>query len=72
MPVELIILIVAVVISWLVFTLLIKVVKASIKTAITLAAIVLILQLVFGIGLSDLWQYATQVPQALWQRIIGK
>jgi lysylphosphatidylglycerol synthetase-like protein (DUF2156 family) len=72
MPVELIILIVAVVISWLVFTLLIKVVKASIKTAITLAAIVLILQLVFGIGLSDLWQYITQVSQALWQRIIGK
>ncbi len=72
MPVELIILIVAVVISWLVFTLLIKVVKASIKTAITFAAIVLILQLVFGIGLSDLWQYVTQVPQALWQRIIGK
>jgi predicted PurR-regulated permease PerM len=65
MPVDLIIFIAAIIVSWLIFTLLVKVVKASISTAILVAAIVLILQLFFGIGPQDLWQQVTQLPQTL-------
>lgn len=72
MPVDLIIFIAAIIVSWLIFTLLVKVVKASISTAILVAAIVLILQLFFGIGPQDLWQQVTQIPQTLWQLVTGK
>ncbi|MBD1904776.1 hypothetical protein NDI37_19465 [Funiculus sociatus GB2-A5] len=72
MPVDLIIFIAAIIVSWLIFTLLVKVVKASISTAILVAAIVLILQLFFGIGPQDLWQQVTQLPQTLWQLVTGK
>ena len=72
MPVDLIIFIAAIIVSWLIFTLLVKVVKASISTAILVAAIVLILQLFFGIGPQDLWQQVTQLPQTLWQLVTSK
>ncbi len=72
MPVDLIIFIAAIIVSWLIFTLLVKVVKASISTAILVAAIVLILQLFFGIGPQDLWQQVAQLPQTLWQLVTGK
>ncbi len=71
MPVDLIILIAALIVSWLVFTLLIKVVKASIGTAILIAAVVLILQLFFGIGPQDLWQQITQLPQTILRMVTG-
>jgi type IV secretory pathway TrbL component len=57
---ELAIVIGAILVSFLVFTWLIKVVQATLKTAITVAIILLILQLVFGIG-----------PQTLWEQIQG-
>ncbi|MBE9177642.1 hypothetical protein IQ268_03495 [Oculatella sp. LEGE 06141] len=60
-----IILIAALVVSFLVFTLLIRVVKATIGTAIAIAAIVLVLQLVFGIGPGDLWEQI----RALWENV---
>ena len=65
MPLELIILIAAIVVAWLVFTWLVKVVKASIATAITIAMIVLVLQLAFGIGPQQLWQQILQLPQTI-------
>lgn len=71
MPVELIILIAALVVSWLVFTALIKVVKTTVTTAIAIAGIILILQLVFGIGYQDLWEQITQIPQLLWNLVTG-
>lgn len=71
MPVELIILIAALILSWVVFTALIKVVKTTVSTAITIAAIVLVLQLVFGIGPQDLWQQITQLPQIVWHLVTG-
>ncbi|MFE1745591.1 hypothetical protein [Coleofasciculus sp. H7-2] len=71
MPVDLIILIAALIVSWLVFALLIKVVKASIGTAILIAAVVLILQLFFGIGPEDIWQQITQLPQTIWHMVTG-
>ncbi len=68
MSVDLIILIAAIFVAWLVFTWLVKVVKASISTAITIAVIVLILQLVFGIGPQELWQQILDLPQMLFDR----
>jgi uncharacterized membrane protein (UPF0182 family) len=71
MPVELIILIAALIVSWLVFTALIKLVKTTVSTAIAIAAIVLVLQLVFGINPQDLWQQITQLPQIVWHLVTG-
>ncbi|MGI0487915.1 hypothetical protein ACN4EK_20935 [Pantanalinema rosaneae CENA516] len=68
---NLILVIAAIVISILVFTWLIKIVKATIGTAIVIAAIVLVLQLVFGIGPSQLWEQISQIPQALWNLVTG-
>ncbi len=71
MPIELIILIAALILSWVVFTALIKVVKTTVSTAIAIAAIVLVLQLVFGINPQDLWQQITQLPQIVWHLVTG-
>jgi type IV secretory pathway TrbL component len=54
---ELVILIGSIVISFLVFTWLLKVVKATLKTALLVAVILLALQLIFGIGPATLWEY---------------
>ena len=67
MPLELIILIAAILVSWLVFTWLVKVLKASIGAAFSIAVVVLILQLVFGIGPQELWQQIINLPQTIWQ-----
>ncbi len=71
MPFELIILIAALVISWLVFTALLRIVKTTLATALKVAAIVLVLQLVFGITFRDLWGQILQLPQIIWQLITG-
>ena len=68
MPIELIVLIAALMVTFLVFTWLIKVVKATIQTALTIALLVLILQIVFGIGPSQVWQKITELPQLIWQQ----
>ena len=57
---EIAILIGAIVISVLVFIWLINVVKATIKTALLLAVILLILQIAFGIGPDTLWDEGLQ------------
>jgi hypothetical protein len=46
----------AIVVTVLVFTWLIKVVKATLKTALLVAGILLALQLIFGIGPVTIWQ----------------
>jgi ABC-type multidrug transport system permease subunit len=68
---NLLLLIAALVISVLVFTWLIKVVKATITTAILIAILVLALQLVFGIGPDQVWDQVVQVPQFLWELLTG-
>jgi type IV secretory pathway TrbL component len=55
---EIAIVIGAVLVSFLVFTWLLKIARATLRTAISVAIILLILQLVFGIG-----------PQTLWEQI---
>jgi predicted neutral ceramidase superfamily lipid hydrolase len=67
MPLDLILLLAAIVVSWLVFTALIKVVKTTVTTALTVAAIVFALQFIFGINPAQLWHQISQLPQMLWQ-----
>lgn len=71
MPLEAIALIAAIIVSWLVFTALIKVLKTTLKTAFTIAAIVLILQLVFGIGPQKLWQEIVRLPESVLNLVNG-
>lgn len=56
MPTELITLIAALVLAWLVFTWLIRVIHTTLSTALSVAAIILLLQLLFGIDPTALWQ----------------
>jgi O-antigen ligase len=67
MPAELIVLVAAIFIAWLIFTWLIRVVKVSITTAIMIAAVVLFLQIVFGIGFQEVWQQLINLIQNIWQ-----
>lgn len=71
MPIELIILIAALIVSWLAFTALIKIVKTTVTTALAIAGIILTLQLVFGIGYQDLWHQISQLLQLLWNLVTG-
>ncbi|MCD8485767.1 MAG: hypothetical protein LRZ84_03195 [Desertifilum sp.] len=71
MPLDLIILVAAIAIAWLVFTALIKVVKTTITTALTIAAIVLLLMLVFGVNPTDLWEQLIALPQTIWRTVTG-
>lgn len=64
-----ILLIAALIVSFLVFTWLVRVVKATIKTAILIALIVLALQLLFGIGPTDLWEQVNGLWQTWWQSL---
>lgn len=53
---DLILLIAACVISYLVFTWLVNVVKATARTAVAIALFILVIQILFGIGPSDIMQ----------------
>lgn len=65
MPAQLILVIAALILSWLVFTWLIKIVKTTVSTAIAAAAILLLLQLFFGIGPEALLDTILNLPQRL-------
>jgi hypothetical protein len=67
MPTDLILLVGAIVISWLVFTALLKVVKTTITTALVVAMIIFALQFLFGINPAQLWRQISELPQMLWQ-----
>jgi hypothetical protein len=66
---NLILLIAAIVVSLLVFGFLVRVAKAAIGTAITIAIVVLVLQIAFGISPNQLWQEVTQLWENLWQQV---
>lgn len=62
----------AIVISVLVFTWLIKVVKATVTTALVIAAIVFALHFIFGIGPDKVVEQIVQLLQSIWQTVFGK
>lgn len=59
---ELILLVAAIAVAWLVFTALIRIVKTTVKTAFSLAAILFLL-LALGIGPDQLWQKIAELPK---------
>jgi hypothetical protein len=63
---ELLLLLAALVIAWLVFTWLVKVLKTSVQTAFTVAVILVVLQVTLGIGPQDLWNAIVTLPQILF------
>lgn len=67
MLLQLVLLIAALVVAWLVFTWLVNVVKTTVQTAIIVAAIVLILQVAFGIAPKELIDQIVTLPQTVWQ-----
>jgi lysylphosphatidylglycerol synthetase-like protein (DUF2156 family) len=64
---EPILIIAALIVSFLVFTFLLRVAKSAISTAITIAIVILLLQLVFGIGPGELWEQMVGLWQGVWQ-----
>jgi hypothetical protein len=62
---QILLLIAAFAIAWLVFSGLLKIIKTSVGTAFKIAIIVLVLQLVFGISPSELWQEIIHLPQTI-------
>ncbi len=72
MPIQIILVIAALLVSWLVFSGLIKIIKTSVGTAFKIAIIVLILQLAFGIAPQELWQEIVNLPQTIQQFFMQK
>ena len=58
---------IALIVAWLIFTILVKVVKATVKTAFLIAAVIVLLQVGYGIGPQEMWNYIVQLPQKLPQ-----
>jgi hypothetical protein len=56
-----------VIVSWIVFTLLVKVVKTTMKTAFIAAITIVLLDAAFGITPQDIWHQIILVPQTLSQ-----
>ena len=67
MPIDLIVIIAAIIVAWLIFTWSIKVLKASISTALSIAIVALILQIFLGIGFEEVWQKLVQFSQTVGQ-----
>jgi hypothetical protein len=61
---QILLLLSALLITWLLFTWLWKVFKISLKTALAIAAIVFILQFAFGISPEKLWQELMNLPHS--------
>ena len=71
MPVEIIIPVAAVIILLLILTWLFNVVKASIKTALVIAAIIIVLQIVFDINSQDFVQEVLKIIDRIGQLIFN-
>ncbi|NJN75602.1 MAG: hypothetical protein HC796_04480 [Synechococcaceae cyanobacterium RL_1_2] len=70
MILDLIVVVGALLITFLVFRWLIGVIKMSVTTAFTIAIIVFGLQLAFGIAPTQVWQQITNIPQLI-QDVFG-
>jgi|GEM_PF-743795 len=63
---QLILLVAALAVAWLIFTFLVNILKTTVKTGIIIAAIVLVLQVAFGIAPQQLIDQIKQIPQTVW------
>lgn len=71
MSVELIIFVAALVVSVLLFAWLVRVAKSTLRTAVIIAGIALLLQLLFGIGPQDLFQVVVRLLELAWEQVSG-
>jgi hypothetical protein len=55
----------ALIVSWLIFVCLMNVVKTTLSTALTLAALIMLLQVAFGIDIPMLLEAIIALPQTL-------
>jgi hypothetical protein len=53
------------ILAWIVFVILLKVLKTTLKNALTIAAIVILLNVGFGITPEDIWQQIMQIAQTI-------
>ncbi|WP_267383202.1 hypothetical protein [Cyanobacterium sp. uoEpiScrs1] len=71
MPINLIVLIASLLITWLVFNWTTKVIKASVTTAFMIVAIVMALQITLGISPQQLWDQILSFPKII-QELLGR
>ncbi|ERN40936.1 hypothetical protein KR51_00025460 [Rubidibacter lacunae KORDI 51-2] len=64
---SLFVLIAAVIVVWLVFAGLVRIVKTSVATALKIALVLLVAQLVFAIAPLEIGQRILQLPNDLWE-----
>ncbi|BAY27086.1 hypothetical protein NIES2100_69070 [Calothrix sp. NIES-2100] len=60
------------ILAWIVFAVLWKILKTTVRTALTIAAILVLLQISFGITPQDIWDQIINLPQTLSQMRNGK
>ncbi|MEH2424669.1 MAG: hypothetical protein V7K48_28325 [Nostoc sp.] len=60
------------IVAWIVFIILWKLLKATVSSALTIAAILVLLNISFGITPQDIWHHITQFAQTLSQIQSGK
>ena len=53
------------IIAWILFVILLKVLKTTVKNALTIAAILILLNIGFGITPEDIWQQIRQITQTI-------
>lgn len=57
--------IIALIVAWIVFTILVKILKTTVSNALTVAAVIVLLQVGYGITPQDIWQQLMHLPQNL-------
>ncbi|MBC5796630.1 hypothetical protein PN497_05795 [Sphaerospermopsis kisseleviana CS-549] len=62
--------IITLIVAWIIFVILWKLVKTTIKTAVTCAAIVVLLYFGFGITPQDIWQKISEITQNISQILV--
>ncbi|WP_066377865.1 hypothetical protein [Anabaena sp. CA = ATCC 33047] len=60
------------ILAWIVFIIVWKILKATVTNALTIAAILILLNIGFGITPQDIWQQIMQLLQAASQITTGK
>ncbi|MGP0129491.1 MAG: hypothetical protein ACTMUB_09590 [cyanobacterium endosymbiont of Rhopalodia musculus] len=65
MPINLIVLVASLLITWLVFNWTTEVIKASVKTAFIIIVIVMALQITLGISPQQLWDQILSFPKII-------
>ncbi|MEA5582306.1 hypothetical protein VB620_13260 [Nodularia harveyana UHCC-0300] len=53
------------ILAWIVFVILFKILKTTLKNALTIAAILVLLNIGFGITPQDIWHQMTQLAQII-------